>query len=61
METKFKALCERVTEIEMRLNIQTRDCDGYCYQPTTDPGGMCQPCRKREQIKFQKMNLKGSP
>jgi len=49
MDTATEALSNRIAEIERRLGIKTETCAGYCEQPTSDPGGMCQVCRERER------------
>lgn len=56
MDTTTRALSDRVTEIEKRLGIKTEMCCGYCEQPTSDPGGMCQACRERERQEDARLN-----
>ena len=51
-----KALSDRITEIEKKLGINTVQCAGYCEQPTSDPGGMCQTCRDRERQEDARLN-----
>ena len=58
METKLKALSDRIAGIERQLGIKTVMCAGYCEQPTSDPGGMCQPCRERERKEDAKLRRK---
>lgn len=53
--TKIKSLEKRVLDLECKVGIQTVLCAGYCDQPTSDPRGMCQPCREQEQRGFRKL------
>lgn len=46
--SELSALKSRVFELERRAGMRTVLCAGYCDQPTTEPGGMCQPCRERD-------------
>ena len=55
METEIKALSDRIEQIERRLGIHTVTCAGYCEQPTSDPGGMCQSCRERERRELREL------
>jgi hypothetical protein len=61
MDTATQALSDRVAEIERQLGIRTEMCAGYCYQPTTDAGGMCQACRERERNEDARLRRKENP
>ena len=55
MDPKLKSLSDRIAVIERHLGIKTQMCAGYCDQPTTDPGGMCESCREIERYEMSRL------
>ncbi len=55
MDPVLKSLLDRVLVIERSLGLATQMCVGYCDQPTTGPGGMCESCREIERHELARM------